>query len=100
MSIVLFSNRVVLVENIPEDISFLDNGTAHVPLSVGLHNLLNLATRSVEIVSPQWALNSSDYESSFLPSARQVRPRCGNNLEVISKIWNCSIFGSFSTQGS
>ncbi|XP_046885983.1 inactive phospholipase D5-like [Hypomesus transpacificus] len=65
--------RVVLVENIPEDISFLDNGTAHVPLSVGLHNLLNLATRSVEIVSPQWALNSSDYESSFLPSARQGR---------------------------
>uniref|UniRef100_A0A4W6F9B0 Phospholipase D family member 5 n=1 Tax=Lates calcarifer TaxID=8187 RepID=A0A4W6F9B0_LATCA len=64
--------RVVLVENIPEDISFLDNGTSHLPLSAGLYNLLDQAIRVVEIVSPLWLLNSSDYESSFQPAARQV----------------------------
>ncbi|KAG8000249.1 Inactive phospholipase D5, partial [Nibea albiflora] len=65
--------RVVLVENIPEDISFSDNSTPHVPLSVGLYNLLDQAIRNVEIVSPLWLLNSSDYESSFQPAARQGR---------------------------
>ncbi|GAA6234605.1 inactive phospholipase D5-like isoform X1 [Lates japonicus] len=65
--------RVVLVENIPEDISFLDNGTSHLPLSAGLFNLLDQAIRVVEIVSPLWLLNSSDYESSFQPAARQGR---------------------------
>ncbi|XP_008303231.1 inactive phospholipase D5-like [Stegastes partitus] len=65
--------RVVLVENIPEDISFLDNGTAHLPLSAGLYSLLDRAIRAVEIVSPLWLLNSSDYESSFQPAARQGR---------------------------
>ncbi|XP_073338624.1 inactive phospholipase D5-like [Pagrus major] len=64
---------VVLVENIPEDISFLDNGTSHVPLSEGWYNLLDRANRAVEIVSPLWLLNSSDYESSFQPAARQGR---------------------------
>ncbi|XP_071336246.1 inactive phospholipase D5-like [Trachinotus anak] len=65
--------RAVLVENIPEDISFLDNGSSPLPLSVGLYNLLDRATRVVEIVSPEWCLNSSDYESSFQPAARQGR---------------------------
>ncbi|KAK1905114.1 Inactive phospholipase D5, partial [Dissostichus eleginoides] len=65
--------RVVLVENIPEDISFLDNGTSHLPLSEGLDSLLDRAIRAVEIVSPLWLLNSSDYESSFQPAARQGR---------------------------
>ncbi|KAL0964524.1 hypothetical protein UPYG_G00325140 [Umbra pygmaea] len=61
--------RVVLVENIPEDVTFSDNGTAHLPLSAGLHNLLDMARRSVEIVSPHWNLNSSDCQSSPLQSA-------------------------------
>uniref|UniRef100_A0A3Q1I884 PLD phosphodiesterase domain-containing protein n=1 Tax=Anabas testudineus TaxID=64144 RepID=A0A3Q1I884_ANATE len=65
--------RVVLVENIPEDISFLDNSTSHLPLSAGLYNLLDQAMRVVEIASPLWFLNSSDYESSFQPAARQGR---------------------------
>ncbi|XP_044069339.1 inactive phospholipase D5-like isoform X2 [Siniperca chuatsi] len=65
--------RAVLVENIPEDISFLDNATSHLPLSAGLYNLLDQAIRVVEIVSPLWLLNSSDYESSFQPAARQGR---------------------------
>ncbi|XP_039640091.1 inactive phospholipase D5-like isoform X3 [Perca fluviatilis] len=67
------AGTAVLVENIPEDISFLDNGTSHLPLSVGLYNLLDRAIRVVEIVSPLWLLNSSDYESSFQPAARQGR---------------------------
>ncbi|XP_068575062.1 inactive phospholipase D5-like [Cebidichthys violaceus] len=65
--------RVVLVENIPEDISFVDNGTSNLPLLVGLYSLLDRAIRVVEIVSPLWLLNSSDYESSFQPAARQGR---------------------------
>ncbi|KAL3971832.1 E3 ubiquitin-protein ligase [Sarotherodon galilaeus] len=65
--------RVVLVENIPEDISFLNNSTSHLPLSIGLYNLLNQAIRVVEIVSPEWLLNSSDNESSFQPAGRQGR---------------------------
>lgn len=65
-------HRVVLVENIPDDIAFLEHGTPHVPLSVGLNDLLDRAVRVVEIVSPLWLLNASDYESSFQPAARQV----------------------------
>lgn len=62
------------MENIPEDVTFSENGTSHLPLSAGLHSLLDLAVagHSVEIVSPQWNLNSSDYESRFLQSSRQV----------------------------
>ncbi|XP_072293172.1 inactive phospholipase D5-like [Eucyclogobius newberryi] len=67
------SCRAVLVENIPEDVPFADNGTSHLPLSQGLYSLLDQAIRVVEIVSPLWLLNSSDYESSFQPAARQGR---------------------------
>lgn len=66
------SHRAVLVENIPEDVPFSDNSTSHLPLAEGLYNLLDRALRVVEIVSPLWLLNSSDYESSFQPAARQV----------------------------
>uniref|UniRef100_A0A8C7UNS4 PLD phosphodiesterase domain-containing protein n=1 Tax=Oncorhynchus mykiss TaxID=8022 RepID=A0A8C7UNS4_ONCMY len=67
-------NKNLLVENIPEDVTFSENATSHLPLSAGLHSLLDLAVagHSVEIVSPQWNLNPSDYESRFLQSSRQV----------------------------
>ncbi|XP_072526848.1 inactive phospholipase D5-like isoform X2 [Salminus brasiliensis] len=55
--------EAVLVENIPEDISIPHEGT--VPLVVGLHRLLSLSQRSVEIVSPLWELNSTDHSSYF-----------------------------------
>ncbi|XP_061084501.1 inactive phospholipase D5-like [Conger conger] len=61
------SCQIVLVETIPEDVSFPENGTVHLPLSAGLHALLDQAGRSVEIVSPEWALSSTD------PEARQAR---------------------------
>uniref|UniRef100_A0A8C6T972 PLD phosphodiesterase domain-containing protein n=1 Tax=Neogobius melanostomus TaxID=47308 RepID=A0A8C6T972_9GOBI len=67
------SCRAVLVENIPEDVAFADNTSSHLPLSEGLYSLLDQALRVVEIVSPLWLLNSSDYESSFQPAARQGR---------------------------
>lgn len=71
LSFLLF-HRVVLVENIPGDISFLGNSTPHLPLSIGLYNLLDQAIRVVEIVSPLWLLNS-DNESGFQPGGRQVK---------------------------
>uniref|UniRef100_A0A672R8H5 PLD phosphodiesterase domain-containing protein n=1 Tax=Sinocyclocheilus grahami TaxID=75366 RepID=A0A672R8H5_SINGR len=63
--------RVVLVENIPEDLSIPYKDT--VSLAAGLHELLDQAHRSVEIVSPWWALNSTEYESKP-PQAKQVTP--------------------------
>uniref|UniRef100_A0A671PQ90 PLD-like domain-containing protein n=1 Tax=Sinocyclocheilus anshuiensis TaxID=1608454 RepID=A0A671PQ90_9TELE len=63
------SCRVVLVENIPEDLSILYKDT--VSLATGLRELLDQAHRSVEIVSPWWALNSTEYESKP-PQAKQV----------------------------
>ncbi|XP_076016533.1 inactive phospholipase D5 [Genypterus blacodes] len=89
------SCRAVLVENIPDDITFSDNATLHLPLSDGLHDLLDRARRVVEIVSPLWLLNSSDYESSFQPAARQGRvllsrlqglKAAGINLKISSGI--------------
>ncbi|XP_052428051.1 inactive phospholipase D5 [Carassius gibelio] len=62
------SCRVVLVENIPEDLSIPHQDT--VSLAAGLHELLDQAHRSVEIVSPWWALNSTEYESKP-PQAKQ-----------------------------
>ncbi|XP_064173970.1 inactive phospholipase D5-like isoform X1 [Anguilla rostrata] len=66
------SCQIVLVENIPEEVSFSENSTVHLPLSVGLHLLLDLASRSVEIVSPDWALTSADPEAD-VSSTRQAR---------------------------
>ncbi|CAL8254472.1 unnamed protein product [Lota lota] len=65
--------RIVLVENIPEDVSFPPSGSAPLSLTAGLHDLLDRAARSLEIVSPVWLLNSSDYESGFQPAALQGR---------------------------
>ncbi|TSN95645.1 Inactive phospholipase D5 [Bagarius yarrelli] len=62
--------QVVLVENIPEDISVSHKGTTS--LTVGLHSLLDLAQQSVEIVSPWWDLNSTEQDSRF-PQAKQGR---------------------------
>ncbi|XP_030637696.1 inactive phospholipase D5 [Chanos chanos] len=62
--------RIVLVENIPDDLSFPHNGLAHLPLFSGLNGLLDQAKHSVEIVSSHWALTSEDHRS-WPPSANQ-----------------------------
>ncbi|XP_043991502.1 inactive phospholipase D5-like isoform X2 [Gambusia affinis] len=64
---------IVLVENIPADMSFSDDSAFHLPLSTGLNSLLDKARVAVEIVSPVWFLSSSDYEFSFYPAAGQGR---------------------------
>lgn len=63
---------IVLVENIPDDLPFLRDGRRHLPLSVGLHTLLDQAKHSVEVVSPVWDLNSWDLES-MASAAKQVQ---------------------------
>uniref|UniRef100_A0A8D3A1N6 Phospholipase D family member 5 n=1 Tax=Scophthalmus maximus TaxID=52904 RepID=A0A8D3A1N6_SCOMX len=59
--------RIVLVENIPDDLSLPADGGPHLPLSVGFHALLDQAQHSVEVVSPVWDLSSRDSEA--VPSA-------------------------------
>uniref|UniRef100_A0A3Q1JIY1 Phospholipase D family member 5 n=1 Tax=Anabas testudineus TaxID=64144 RepID=A0A3Q1JIY1_ANATE len=61
--------RIVLVENIPDDLSLSVDGRSHVPLSAGFHTLLDQAKHSVELVSPVWNLNSWDLET--MPSTGQ-----------------------------
>ncbi|XP_063740387.1 inactive phospholipase D5 isoform X2 [Eleginops maclovinus] len=56
--------RIVLVENIPDDLSLPLDGGPHLPLSVGFHTLLDQAKHSVEVVSPVWALNPWDLETT------------------------------------
>ncbi|XP_056265558.1 inactive phospholipase D5 [Pseudoliparis swirei] len=58
---------IVLVENIPDDLILPLEGGPHLALSVGFHTLLDEAKHSVEVVSPVWALNPWDLETT--PSA-------------------------------
>ncbi|XP_023129010.2 inactive phospholipase D5 [Amphiprion ocellaris] len=54
--------HIVLMENIPDDLSLPVDGRPHLPLSAGFHTLLDQAKYSVEVVSPVWDLNSWDLE--------------------------------------
>uniref|UniRef100_A0A3P9MTF3 Phospholipase D family member 5 n=1 Tax=Poecilia reticulata TaxID=8081 RepID=A0A3P9MTF3_POERE len=54
--------RIVLAENIPDDLSLHVDGRHHIPLSVGFHSLLEQAKLSVEVVSSVWDLNAWDLE--------------------------------------
>lgn len=49
---------IQLVENIPDGFSFPADSGASVPLSAGLHALLDQAKHSVEVVSPVWDLQA------------------------------------------
>uniref|UniRef100_A0A8C2WEP4 Phospholipase D family member 5 n=1 Tax=Cyclopterus lumpus TaxID=8103 RepID=A0A8C2WEP4_CYCLU len=55
---------IVLVENIPDNLILPMDGKPHLPLSVGFHTLLDKAKHSVEVVSPVWALNPWDLETT------------------------------------
>lgn len=46
------------MENNPDGFSFPAEGGASVPLSAGLHALLDQAKHSVEVVSPVWDLQA------------------------------------------
>lgn len=58
--------RIALVENIPEGLNYSENAPFHLSLFQGWMNLLNMAKKSVDIVSSHWDLNHSH------PSACQV----------------------------
>lgn len=57
---------IALVENIPEGLNYSENAPFHLSLFQGWMNLLNMAKKSVDIVSSHWDLNHSH------PSACQV----------------------------
>ncbi|RVE75719.1 hypothetical protein OJAV_G00001680 [Oryzias javanicus] len=54
--------HIVLVENIPDDLSLHSDGRLHLPLSVAFHSLLDQAKLSIEVVSSVWDLTSRDME--------------------------------------
>lgn len=54
------------MENIPEGLNYSENAPFHLSLFQGWMNLLNMAKKSVDIVSSHWDLNHSH------PSACQV----------------------------
>lgn len=64
-----FFFSIQLVENNPDGFSFPAEGGASVPLSAGLHDLLDQAKHSVEVVSPVWDL--------------QAEPNTGTQVEKI-----------------
>lgn len=69
LDVVCFSKsllRIALVENIPEGLNYSENAPFHLSLFQGWMNLLNMAQKSVDIVSSHWDLNHSH------PSACQV----------------------------
>ncbi|XP_005078222.1 inactive phospholipase D5 isoform X2 [Mesocricetus auratus] len=49
--------RIALVENIPEGLNYSEDAPFHLPLFQGWMNLLNMAKKSVDIVSSHWDLN-------------------------------------------
>uniref|UniRef100_A0A8D0MHL7 Phospholipase D family member 5 n=1 Tax=Sus scrofa TaxID=9823 RepID=A0A8D0MHL7_PIG len=51
--------RIALVENIPEGLNYSENAPFHLSLFQGWMNLLNMAKKSVDIVSSHWDLNHS-----------------------------------------
>lgn len=71
--------RVALVENIPEGINYSDSAPSHLSLFQGWMNLLNMAEKSVDIVSSQWDLNHSH------PSACQGQRLFEKLLDLASR---------------
>nr|XP_008122057.1 PREDICTED: inactive phospholipase D5 isoform X4 [Anolis carolinensis] len=71
--------RVALVENIPEGINYSDSAPSHLSLFQGWMNLLNMAKKSVDIVSSQWDLSHSH------PSACQGKHLFDKLQELLSQ---------------
>ncbi|XP_061482384.1 inactive phospholipase D5 [Rhineura floridana] len=74
---------VALVENIPEGINYSDSAPSHLSLFQGWINLLNMAKKSVDIVSSQWDLNHSHpsaYQGQHL--LEKLQDLLSQNIEV------------------
>uniref|UniRef100_A0A3Q2Q3Q8 Uncharacterized protein n=1 Tax=Fundulus heteroclitus TaxID=8078 RepID=A0A3Q2Q3Q8_FUNHE len=90
--------RVVLVENLPDDLYLHMDGRHHIPLSVGFHTLLEQAKLSVEVVSSVWDLNAWDVEPTPSTAAQgqllfqrllRLKSR-GIKLKIASSLTNSS----------
>ncbi|XP_072849265.2 inactive phospholipase D5 isoform X1 [Pogona vitticeps] len=71
--------RIALVENIPEGINYSESAPSHLSLFQGWMNLLNMAKKSVDIVSSQWDLSHNH------PSACQGQHLFEKLLELLSQ---------------
>ncbi|XP_029449851.1 inactive phospholipase D5 isoform X2 [Rhinatrema bivittatum] len=76
--------RVTLVENIPDGLTYSENATSHLSLFQGWMNLLNMAEKSVDIVSSSWDLCSDNFTQSNL-SERQGKYLCEKLKELKSR---------------
>uniref|UniRef100_A0A8D0C238 Phospholipase D family member 5 n=1 Tax=Salvator merianae TaxID=96440 RepID=A0A8D0C238_SALMN len=75
--------RVALVENIPEGINYSDSAPSHLSLFQGWMNLLNMAKKSVDIVSSQWDLSDhhpSACQGQFLLD--KLKELLSQNIEI------------------
>ncbi|MEQ2253000.1 hypothetical protein ILYODFUR_027515, partial [Ilyodon furcidens] len=89
---------IVVVENIPDDLSLHMDGRHHIPLSVGFYTLLKQAKLSVEVVSSVWDLNAWDVEPAPSTAAQgqllfqrllRLKSR-GVKLKIASSLTNSS----------
>lgn len=71
------------MENNPDGFSFPAEGGASVPLSAGLHALLDQAKHSVEVVSPVWDLQAEPNTGT------QVKKKNKKKIKTVCKIKNC-----------
>uniref|UniRef100_A0A669BWY9 Phospholipase D family member 5 n=1 Tax=Oreochromis niloticus TaxID=8128 RepID=A0A669BWY9_ORENI len=100
--------HIVLVENIPDDLSFSMDGRPHLPVFVGFHTLLDQAKHSVEVVSSAWDLNSWDLETIPSPAKQgqllfqrllRLKSR-GVKLKIASSLTNSTELKALATHNA
>ncbi|XP_043860013.1 inactive phospholipase D5 isoform X2 [Dromiciops gliroides] len=87
--------RIALVENIPEGLNYSETAPFHLSLFQGWMNLLNMAKKSVDIVSSHWDLNHSHpsacqgqrlFEKLLQLAARNIEIKLVSDAAVQSKV--------------
>ncbi|XP_031822831.1 inactive phospholipase D5 isoform X3 [Sarcophilus harrisii] len=87
--------RIALVENIPEGLNYSETAPFHLSLFQGWMNLLNMAKKSVDIVSSHWDLNHSHpsacqgqrlFEKLLQLAARNIEIKLVSDATVHSKV--------------
>ncbi|KAJ7342094.1 hypothetical protein JRQ81_008855, partial [Phrynocephalus forsythii] len=86
--------RIALVENIPEGINYSESAPSHLSLFQGWMNLLNMAKKSVDIVSSQWDLSHSH------PSACQGQHLFEKLQELLSQKIEINLVGDILHKNS
>uniref|UniRef100_A0A673CGL4 Uncharacterized protein n=1 Tax=Sphaeramia orbicularis TaxID=375764 RepID=A0A673CGL4_9TELE len=99
--------RIVLVENIPNNLFLPTDGKPNLPLSAGFHTLLDQAKHSIELVSPVWDLNSWDVETTpgiakqgqlLFQSLLSLKSR-GVKLKIASSLINSAELKTLAAHG-